>query len=310
MERHGYLRQKVAWKAALLFSIAISVFVLALFYYWFGVANRHVIFLYAHTTKGIPRAEPFDEITRSRYWMAGLVAMGAVLVWYTALNWALGRIAAWRRRAYDAPDGRRVWLLCALPLAAGIPAITLTVNAPTLPPDLAAACAAAALIGLACALWPGAWAARRPRDLAWLALDGAGVMLPLLLMRAIELPGRGVFVSVPRAIVFSAGSVAAGSGWLGVMTVLRLWRRTALPGVEAVFAAGVCEGYLLLPLAHYVLGAPAYRYISTASNFFAFDRVFQFFVVATAVAISTATVWLRTRVAAALGRKADREDVR
>jgi len=45
--------------------------VLALFYYWFVVANRYVIFLYMHLD-----ATPFDERTRSRYWMAGLVATG------------------------------------------------------------------------------------------------------------------------------------------------------------------------------------------------------------------------------------------
>ena len=44
-------------------------------YYWFAVANRYVIFLHAHLD-----ATPFDDVTRSRYWIAGLVASGIVMV--------------------------------------------------------------------------------------------------------------------------------------------------------------------------------------------------------------------------------------
>ena len=100
--------------------------------------------------------------------------------------------------------------LCALPLIVGIPAITMTRNTPTLPLGLAAACVVATLAGLALALLPGEWAARRPVDLTWLAFDGLGLMPILLLLRSVELPGRGVSVSMPLAVLFAIGGLLAG----------------------------------------------------------------------------------------------------
>lgn len=65
-------------------------------------------------------------------------------------------------------------MLGAFPISIGIPAVTMTMNSPTLPPVLAAACAAATLLGLAVAPLPGKWAAERPLDLMWLVADGVG----------------------------------------------------------------------------------------------------------------------------------------
>jgi len=146
------------------------------------------------------------------------------------------------------------------------------------------------LIGLALALAPGAWAAQRPLDLGWLVFDGVGLMPSLLLLRAIELPGRGL-VSVPIACLAAFGGTFAGVAWLGIMTGLRLWRRKSLPGAGALFVAGVCLSYLLMPLVHHLLFAPPeYRYISTSSNFFAFNVGVQFliFFVAAVLAIGIA----------------------
>ena len=51
---------------------------------------------------------------------------------------------------------------------------------------------------------------------------------------------------------------------------LRAWRHRPRPTTSAVFVAGLCLSYLLMPLVHHFLFAPpAYRYISASSNFFA-----------------------------------------
>ncbi len=272
-----------------------SLFILGLFHHWFAVADRYAIFLYGHSAPGIPLAQPFDAMTRSRYWMAGLVATGVVMVVYIAVNWVLGRIAHRRGQNYRPPAWWRVWVLCALPLIIGIPAITMTRNAPTMPFGLAAACVIATLAGLALALLPGEWAARRPIDLIWLALDGIGLMPILLLLRSVELPGRGVSVSMPLAILFAFGGLLAGIAWLGVMTVLRAWRRRPTPPAGALLAAGLCLSYLLMPLVHHLFATPpGWRYISTASNFFAFNPILQLAVFA--VAAGTAVVVTRLRV--------------
>ena len=74
---HG---EQGSWQLAIYSATPVSVLILGLFYYWFGVANRYDIFLYGHTTKGIPITQPFDVLTSSRYWMAGLVGSGIVML--------------------------------------------------------------------------------------------------------------------------------------------------------------------------------------------------------------------------------------
>lgn len=284
------------WGAALWRAVPIVLFVLGLFYYWFAIANRYVIFLYGHKANGIPLAQPFDEMTSSRYWMCGLVASGLVLLLYTAMEWVLGLLAARRRRPYAPPAWWQVWALCLLPLAIGIPLITMTVNTPTLPPLLAALCVATTLAGLALALWPGAWAAQRPGDLVWLAADGVGLMPTLLLLRTVELPGRGLAVTVPLAVLAAVGGTLLGIGWLGVMSGLRVWRRTSWPQAHAVLVAGLGLSYLLLPVVHYLLATPpAYHYISTASNFFAFNSGLQVLVFVVAAGLAVGVTRLRQR---------------
>ena len=296
VEKRGRITVDEGWGPALAAAVPISLCVLGLFIYWFAIADRYTIFLYGHTAPGIPLAQPFDAMTRSRYWMAGLVAAGAVMVIYTAVNWILGRIADRRRQNYHPPAWWRVWTLCALPLTIGIPAITMTRNTPTLPLGLAAACVIVTLAGLTLALLPCEWAARRPVDLIWLAFDGLGLMPILLLLRSVELPGRGVSVSMPLAVLFAFGGLLAGLIWRGIMSALRAWQRKAPPPAGALLAAGLCLSYLLLPLVHHLFATPpGYRYISTASNFFAFNPVLQLAVIGVAAGTAVAVTRLRVR---------------
>ena len=134
------------------------------------------------------------------------------------------------------------------------------------------------LIGLALALIPGSLAAQRPLDLGWLVFDGVGLMPSLLLLRALELPSRGL-VSVPVAYLAALGGTLAGAVWLGIVTGLRVWRCKPPSGAGALFVAGLCLSYLVMPLVHHLLFTPpGYRYISTSSNFFAFDGKVQLMV--------------------------------
>lgn len=227
------------WRQSLLEALSITSLVLGLFIYWFGIANRHVIFLYGHVAVNLPQTQPFDEITTSRYWMAGLVAAGVVMVLYTTSYWVWGQVAAWRKQAVVPAPWWQVWLGSALPLSIGIPVITMTMNSPTLPPRLAAACLVATLLGLAIALAPGAWAATRPWDLLWLLADGCGLLPALLLLHAVELPGRGLSLSPTTAWTIALGGLLAGLLWLAGMSLLRRWRHKAIPSSGAVLVAGV-----------------------------------------------------------------------
>jgi hypothetical protein len=245
----------------------VSALVLGLFGYWFGVADRYAIFLYEHLG-----ATPFDAVISSRYWMAGPVAAGIVLGLATLAHFILGRL----RPTYRPPRPAGVWLFCLPPLILGIPLVTMLVNAPTLPLGLALAAAGATLAGLAPALWLADGAARRPAELVWLLADGLGLLLPLLLIRALELPGRGLRVSPLVAGLVAGGSLLAGCAWLALMTAARRRWRRAMPPAGALLAAGAAWAYLLMPLAHHLFFTPAgYKYISTASNFFAFNPWLQ-----------------------------------
>lgn len=288
-----------AWRRPLIDAALITLFVLGLIIYWFAVADRYAVFLYGHATHGIPLTQPFDAMTRSRYWMARLVAAGAVLVLYAAGNWLGGRFAAQRGRSFGTPDPWHVWRLCALPLAAGIPAITMTVNTPALPLSLAAACVAVTLAGLAVALPAGQWAAERPGDLLWLAAEGLGLFPALLLLRAVELPGRGLSVSPAVAWGAALGGLVAGAVWLALLSRLRRWRRREPSGASAIFCAGLALTYLLLPLAHYLLaGPPGFRYISDAANFFAVNPLVQLVALLAAAGLAVGAAALRHRPAA------------
>lgn len=290
------------WPRPVSEAACFTVLILGLFYYWFAIANRYVIFLYGHTAGGIlvSSAQPFDEVTGSRYWMAGLVACAIGLVFYVPVCWLQGQVARWRQKPVVTSVWWQTWLLTALPIIIGIPAITMTVNRPTLPPTLAAACVVATLLGLVVLILAGNWAAHRPWDLLWLLIDGMGVMLVLLLLRVIELPSRGLSVSPTTVWIFAVGGLLGGTIWLALMSLLRRWRQTMTPSAIALFMAGAGLSYLVLPLVHFIFFTPLeYRYISTASNFFAFNWGLQIvtFIVAFGLAAAATSFrgWLHPR---------------
>lgn len=292
------MRKRNIWRRPLVEAAVISTIILGLFIFWFGLANRYVLFLYGHTANNIATTQPFDSHTASRHWMAGLVAAGIVLVLYTAAHWLAGRIAARRGLRYAPPDWWRTWLLCVPLLGLGIPLIVMSVNTPTLPAGLAAACAAATLAGLALALLPGRWAAQRPTDLVWLVIDGWGLILILVLLRAIELPDRGLSVRPIVAWSFAIGSVIVGVVWLAIISGLRQWGGYAIPGAATLFLSGLAQSYVLMPLVHYLTAGPrGFRYISNSANFFATNLWLQLLAMAVAMGLALAATWFRRRLA-------------
>ena len=94
---------------------------------------------------------------------------------------------------------------------------------------------------------------------------------------------------MPAAVLLTPGGLLAGIAWLGAMSGLRAWRHRLPPAADALLAAGLCLNYLV----HHLFATPArYRYISTASNFFAFSPALQLavFVVAAGMA-AVVTQW-------------------
>jgi hypothetical protein len=170
---------------------------------------------------------------------------------------------------------QRVWTVCAVLLAIGVPAITMMANTPTLPAWNAVQVTVATLIGISLALRAGELAASAPLELAWLAADGIGLASVMLnIIHIQDIPrwlDRGRIVWVWMAAIGLAG----GLMWLLVVTALGWWRRRRIPPARALFAAGLCMAYLLLPLTHHTLGTDGYYYISDSDNFFARDVATQ-----------------------------------
>ena len=270
----------VARRSTLAFAAGITLLVLGLFYYWFAVADRYGVFLYGHLA-----ATAFDAVTSSRYWMAGLVASGIVLLITVPLQWLMARIGAARGVRYAPPPWWHVWVACAAPVAVGILWITMRANSPTLPLPLALACVAATWVGLALALAPGALVAQHPGDAMWIAWISVGLLPILLLVRAMELPSRGT-ISVEVATMVVTASIAIGLLWILLWLSVYKRRRKATPSPQTVITAALIFAYLLLPLLHYwVFTPPAFRYISTASNFFAYSPLVQALTYGVAMAV-------------------------
>ena len=268
----------------------VSAFILGLFYYWFALANRYIMFLYDHLG-----STPFDTDTTSRYWMAGLVATGGVLVLYTLINWIVGRVAKLRQRTYSPPSWWHVWRLCALPLTAGILIITMCCNQPVLPLGIALCCVLATLAGLAIALMPGQLAAREPARLGRAGVWALGLLPALSLLHVIELPGR-TSVRVSTAYAIAGGSVLAGTIWLVIGARWQARRKKCKIGARAVLVAGLGISYLLMPLIHHLVFAPSqYRYISSAANFFALGVWLQLPCLAVAALQAFGFAWLQNR---------------
>jgi len=272
------------WRSALLYALPATVLVLALFYYWFGIADRYVVFLYYHDMGPVvPDTSPFSAVTSSRYWMAGLVAGGVVMLLYTTAAWLLGRLVM----CYQPPAWWRVWTVCALPLLIGIAAITMTVNDPRLPLLNAGQTTLATLIGLGLALLPSRMAGEHPGDLIWLAAEGCGFMLILVAVAALGNLPQWLARGRTRWVWMAVTALAVAVAGLVLVPGLRLWRHTPVPTATTRFLAGLCVAYLLMPLVHHLFATDGYYYISNSSNFFAPSVPFQF--VAWLIAGATAT---------------------
>jgi hypothetical protein len=292
VSQHGREWHSIFWHA-----LPISAFVLAIYYYWFGIADRYIVFLYYHNMGSLaPDTSPFGPITSSRYWMAGLVCGGMVLVLYTGATWVLGRV--WR--TYEPPAWWRVWMTAAAPLVVGIPLITMLANAPTLPLPHAARTTLAAIIGVGLAALPARMAARRPWDLALLSWDGlamSGVIQGVsLLERGLAMTGRMHAWALFVLGVSIVGTVVL----LLIMTWLRRWRNWTVPSCVELIVAGLCIAYLVWPLVHHLGFTDGYYYITNMDNFF--SRQWGFQLLAWAVAGGIAVVVTRWRTHMTLQR--------
>jgi hypothetical protein len=285
------------------FALPIAAGVAGLFYTWYAVRDRYFIFLYYHDMGPGFDCSPFGWVTRGRYRMSALVASGAAMVAYAAVNLVLGRLA----RRYQAPAWQRVWALCAVPLAVAVPAIVMTVNDPVLPPGLAAQVTGVLWVGLALAFYLGRTAAERPLAYLLTCLDGGGLAILLVFLTVLErypgwlARGRTAFVYLYLVVA------GAGLALLAAMTGLyRVWKRAERPDAIALFVAGLNVAYLFVPLVHHLffstdegswLDPDYFTYIPSADNYFARSAWVQIGVWLVVAGVALGISRLRARLA-------------
>jgi hypothetical protein len=226
--------------------------------YWFVIAERGRVFLYDHLG-----ATPFDAVTSSRYWMAGLVASG-----YLCLAATLVAVIGWVRGRQWLPDPARVATLAVGPVVFGALIITGLLGSPRLPVGLASGVALTTLVGIYLAWWAATTVQRLGRTSLWLMLDGMGLVPLLTLTQALELPGRGLSVSDMLARSIVGACLILAVVWQGA-TAWLYRRRGARPGpVADVLRAALVLAYVALPTLHHLVATPpGYKYITTSTNF-------------------------------------------
>jgi hypothetical protein len=244
----------------------ISVVVLALYYTWFVVLDRELIFLYGHLN-----ATPFDASTSSRYWMTGLVAGGVILLVFTLLNLIIKKFDS----NFQIPDWSKIWKKSSLIFSLPVLLILTVLGEPKITFILSVRILLVLTTALALALYAASYLLNNLRGSIWAFLDGLGIM-PLLIFIP-SLIDYGIRKSLP-VLLFVAPLVIILSGLGWSLFVTFLYKRFKQPFTSPIniLLSGLVTSYLLLPLLHYVSSRPGYvRYISNSANFFSNDIRFQ-----------------------------------
>lgn len=260
------------WRRALVYGIPAALMILSCFANWFVLADRYIVFLYYHDMgPSVPDTSPFSRVTTSRYWMAGLVAAGGVMLLYLCTNWLVGR---WSKRTVT-PSWWQVWLVTAPLMLLGIPTITMRFNEPVMPWTVAAGVTVVVLASLALALLPGDLAANNPSRLIWLATDGWGLALIILTLPHLEDVRAWLTAGRNSLVMISAILLISGLLWLILLSFVRAWMRIPADRNATLLLAGFCVAYLFMPFVHYTIGTNGYFYLTNSDNFFARSLEFQ-----------------------------------
>lgn len=242
-------------------SVIIMLIPVGIYYYFFGYADRRVVFLYDHLG-----FTPFDQITAGRYWMAGFITSGFLSVLYLILQLAI------RILKLPVMSWKKVFTLMVIPLNTGIIIIVMTAGEPELGLFIAISSALALTAGIFLGFSLVDNLMTNVKSTSLFLLFGLGMVPSLILFKALELPGKGI-LAFNVSLLIAVISVTAGLLWL--LTCHWVFRKYR-PKWPDVVKGALVTAYLGLPVLHYLAATPkGIPYITSADNFFADNMILR-----------------------------------
>lgn len=252
----------------LIHALFLSLFVLALYVFWFAVLPREQIFLYGHM--GYAGLADFNI---SRHWMTGLVVGEMLLIIYLPLNLILKKLV----KNYQLPDWAN--LSCYVCLYLSLPLFVLLnfFAKPTLPFLLNLWIFLILFLAIRLALYLTDLAFKNFKHYVWLTIDALSLLpvimiVPTLLQYGLKrsFPIFGLLILLPIVMVL------LGWLWSVLMTWLSKRFKRPFPSSLQLFLSAMGSAYLFFPFLHYFSSNPGGTlYISNSDNFFATNPLLQ-----------------------------------
>lgn len=243
-----------------IFSIVLSLFVWGLYFLWFIVQDRRLVFLYGHL-----HTTPFDQATLSRHWVTGLVASGLVFF----LSLCIFSILKKRAPTLNF-SVKHVWknacVLTCMPLS-----ILLGLfGTPPMPIIMVILILLVLSLSLRLVLEAAHALVYHPKNTLFLWLDGliffpSLFLLPLLADYVIRKSPQ-IHAILPTIGVVLALVVGGPFIWFLIMRYIRRIQNIPHFSPKKLLLSVIMTTYILLPLGHYGISRPEHLYITNRSN--------------------------------------------
>ncbi len=247
-------------KKSIISALSITVFLLLLYYFWYMIADREILFLYWHLGY-----EPFSEQTIGRYFMSGLVASGFLFWGYTIIQCMVKK----RYAKYKLPQWSTVWeytiYISAIPLFI----ILNILGNPPIPLMISIGVLGFLYIGVGIVLWSSDTILKNVKKSMRTITQSITIVplfiLPLYLTYHLKKNPGNIFNITLPTVLFFIGSLLFS---LAIQYILkRLKKQTGTP--NEIFFFALLLFYIFLPLVHYIfMGPTLFSYITDSSNFF------------------------------------------
>ncbi len=254
--------------ALIIHALLLSLFVLAIFVYWFAILPRELIFLYGHMGYG-----PLSDFNISRHWMTGLVVGEMVLVIYLPLNLILKKFV----KTYQFPDWKNLSYYLFLYLSLPLFLLLSVFVKPTLPVLLSLWIIIILFLAMRLALYLTHLALSNLKQFICLTIDALSLLPVLIVLPTLMQYGlRRSFPLFSLLILPPLVAVVLSLIFFIIVTWFSKRFQRSWPNSLQLFLSALESAYLFFPFLHYFISNPdGTLYITNSDNFFASNPVIQ-----------------------------------